>query len=353
MSRGSRLVGFLFIAALCLAALDVPGVATARACGGFFRSKQISPEERPSLWREKVLIIHDEAKGEQHFVREVAFQKAKEPFGFVVPTPTRPSVDKIKKTPFTDLRNMFPFMSREGIGFVGRGGGGKGTRAAPGGGVQVLEKKKVGSFTAFVLAATDEQALANWLEKNGLVSAEDTDAWLAHYVRMGFFYVAMRYDPPRKAAPLQLLTPIDAETIRISFATPVPFYPYLEPAEAKTGEPKPRLLELWYVGTRAVVPVALRNRGEKQAWVQPLKPGEHYTGVRSRLGGAYKKEILELLPAEGELHLQTFQDQKFSRAGFEDILFAAKEPRELDAEQVAQLEPLLGILDPQLRSEAK
>ena len=30
------------------------------------------PEQRPSLGREKVLLIHDAKKGEQHFIREVA-----------------------------------------------------------------------------------------------------------------------------------------------------------------------------------------------------------------------------------------------------------------------------------------
>ena len=69
-----------------------------------------------------------------------------------------------------------------------------------GGGVTILDIQKVGSFTAFVLAADDAGALAKWLKDNGLVSSPETDPWLAHYVKAKFYYVAMRYDPPKEGA---------------------------------------------------------------------------------------------------------------------------------------------------------
>jgi len=338
------------VAAAVALGMGHPGLQMARACGGFFRAKAIAPEKQPSLTREKVLIVHDADKGRQHFIREVAFTRATEPFGFVVPTPTRPQVAAVKKTPFTLLRKTFPFAAPMAIGRGGGGAkGGFGSGARPG--VTVLEKKKVGSFTAFVLSATDEKALAGWLSDNDLVSTKEADLWLAHYVRMGFYYVAMRYDPPRRKAKEGSEGTVLAETMRISFDSPLPYYPYLEPeppaAMAGLGIVSPRLLELWVVGREEMVPVALREQDGERHWVRPLQGGQVTADARKKLEAAFEDEVESLLPS-GALVVQTFQDQKNSRKGFADVLFAPKEAQPATAQKVAKLEPLLGILDPQL-----
>jgi hypothetical protein len=71
---------------------------------------------------------------------------------------------------------------------------------------------------------------------------------------MGFYYVAMRYDPPADARARRN-APIAAETVRISFDTPIAYYPYFEP-EPEHDPKSARLLEVWYVGSDPVVPVA-------------------------------------------------------------------------------------------------
>lgn len=322
----------------------------ADACGGFFSARALAPEQRPTLAREKVLIIHDAARGREHFIREVAFRKADQTFGFVVPTPTRPEVAAVAKNPFTRLRDAFPF-ERQTLGTVGIKGSGAGYGGGGGGGVEVLAVEKVGSFTAFTLAATDAEALAAWLKDNELTSTPETDRWLAHYVKMGFYYVAMRYDPPPDAKSRKDRA-IGAETIRISFDTPVAYYPYFEP-EAPQSAKSPRLLEVWYAGSEPVVPVARLEEGDKPPrWVRPLKPGAKHGNARNRLKSALLDELEALLP-EGELVVQTFQDQKRRRTGYQDILFASATPRTLGPEQLATLEPLLAVLDPGLAKEAK
>jgi len=331
-------------------ALAMGSWSVAKACG-MFRGIRVAPEQMPTLSREKVLIIHDAAKGEEHFIREVAFERAGERLGFVVPTPTRPTVAAVDKTPFTNLRKAFPFFAPFAVDGIGRGGGyGRGSGAGfGGGGVTVLEQTKVGSFETYVLAATDEADLAKWLADNGLVASTGAEAWLKHYVQMGFYYVAMRYDPPKRGRKAKdaKAPPVTAETIRISFATPMPYYPYLEPVEPKLKGESPRLLEVWYAGVEAVVPVSLHGAGAQQAWVRPLKPGEEYADGRDKVEGAIAADLHGLLPA-GPLVVQTFQDQKRSREGLGDVLFVPKEPQRLDAAQVAKLQPLLGILDPAL-----
>jgi hypothetical protein len=311
----------------------------ASACGAFFSIRTLSPEQRPSLAREKVLIIHDAVHGQQHFIREVAFRKADETFGFVVPTPTRPEVAKVEKNPFGKLRERFPFKPepRATMGVGKPYGGPSGSWE----GVEVLSVEKIGSFTAFVLAATDANALAGWLKENQLTSTPETDRWLEHYVRMGFYYVAMRYDPPARPQA-EDDAGIAAETIRVSFATPIAYYPYLEP-EHKRADASPRLLELWYVGTDPVIPVARVGSN----WTRPMMAGKDYERKRESVEASLDDELEELLPS-GELVVQTFQDQKLNRHGYHDILFAFAKPKQLTSEQLAALEPLLGILDPTL-----
>lgn len=326
----------------------------AAACGGFFSGLvKLAPEQRPSLAREKVLIVHDAERGREHFIREVAFRRADHTFGFVVPTPSRPEVAKVEKNPFTRLRQDFPFARdpEDGEGYGRGAGAGFGGR---GGGVEVLAVEKVGSFTAFVLAATDAAALGQWLKDNKLTSTPEADAWLAHYVRMGFYYVAMRYDPPTDARGRKGRA-IAAETVRISFDTPVAYYPYFEP-EPQHGAKDPRLLEVWYVGTDPVVPVAQytdpTQTPAQPRWVRPLRPGLKFQKTRKQLLAALLSELEAVLPA-GELVVQTFQDQKRRRSGFQDILFAFAEPRPLTPAQQAALGQLPGVLDGGLITEER
>lgn len=341
----------LTLLGVALLALALPVLTpVASACGAFFHFRTISPEQRPSLSREKVLIIHDAVHGQQHFIREVAFRKAEQSFGFVVPTPTEPVVARVEKNPFSQMRERFPFQpkprpqSTMGTG-AAYGGGPSGTWE----GVEVLSVEKIGSFTAFVLAATNADALAGWLKENQLTSTPETDEWLEHYVRMGFYYVAMRYDPPANAKADQNGA-IAAETIRISFASPIAYYPYFEPAR-ESAVKNVRLLELWYVGSDPVIPVARReDRSGSTAWMRPLQPGKQYENKRKQVEAALHAELEQLLPA-GELVVQTFQDQKRSRSGYHDILFASAQVKPFSPEQLTALEPLLGVLDPGLIEE--
>ncbi len=320
------------------------------ACGVFVR--KLAPEERPTLSREKVIIVHDAEAGVEHFVREVVFDKAADPLGFVVPTPSRPTVHAMKKTPFTALRNAFPFRpAPRGIGARGAGYG-SGSGAGMGGmGVQVLEVEQVGSFKAFVLAATDESALASWLRDNAFDSPPEAASWLKHYVELGFYYVALRYDPPKRDREKER-SRLDAETLRITFDAPLPYYPYLEPRSPQRPGDDPRLLEVWYVGSEPMVPVAVHTGDGPPSWVRPWRSGERYDDARDKLLGAAKAQVAKLLP-EGPLQLQTFQDQKRRRDGFGDVVLVPETTRPLNAERREALATFVSLLDPTLAPPSK
>jgi len=68
---------------------------------------------------------------------------------------------------------------------------------------------------------------------------------------------------------------------------------------------------------------------------------------RAALLGALGSELQPLVPA-GPLRVQTFQDQKLSREGYGDVLFAPETKGTIDPARGDKMRPLLGILDPAL-----
>ncbi|MFO0678986.1 MAG: DUF2330 domain-containing protein [Polyangiaceae bacterium] len=310
----------------------------ARACG-LFRPRT---GEMPALEVEQVLVLFDAEKNVEHFVREITFTNASKPFGFVVPVPAKPEVAKVDVSPFPKLNERFPFKDpSEGFGDRGVGSGSPaGISKGRGGTVQVLETKKVGSFTAFTIAADDAAAFRRWLDTNQFETSPESERWLAHYVDLRFTYVALRFD----GRPMGDATTGGAngakvsavgttsETLRISFPTDVPFYPYLEPTAPAADAP--RVLAVWFVSDRARTPVALApGPASDVPWKRPWREGKRYEDL-----GRYattivfpeglRKFVPETKPSENDgvfrpasLTVQHFEDQKRSRVGWGDVLF--------------------------------
>lgn len=338
-----RLPVALAMAALTLA---VAGPRRADACGGFFSA---NASALPSIAVERVLLIHDEEAGVEHFIREIAFDKVDKPFGFVIPTPSRPGVFKADGVPWASLERAFPMVApdgRPGAGF------GSGHGRLGGSGVTVLEAKPLGSFAAYVLRATDEKGLKGWLDRNQFVTTPASESWLAHYVKLGFHFVALRFDPGLHRAKVKREHRRElAETMRITFETPVPFYPYREPDREDLSAN--RALVLWLV-TRGEpkIPVALVEEDGQLSYRRPWREGPRPSPVSAdslvRLAG--EEVVRRILPAgEAEWRVQVFEDQKRSRRGFGDVALVAEEPRR-DAMSREKLRTILPILDPGLEA---
>lgn len=322
-----------------LAALAL-GAPEADACGMFVpRSLE---ETVPAIQQEQVLIVFDREKKQQHFVREVSFDAGDGEFGFIVPTPKKPEV-AAAKSPFKALREAYPFEKQPpafGGGPPGSRGKGEGAvaGAAP---VAVLSVQRVGKFTAFVLSATDAKALEKWLADHRFQVPAASKAWLDHYVALGFFYVAFRYDAPKKEGERGLTS----ETVRISFPTPHPYYPYLEPAGARASST--RLLSIWFASDQPMLPVAARTRlGQTQHW-RPWRAGDRYEPTTKELGQKLGA-LAQLLPKKEKLVLQTFRDLKSSREGWGDVLMVSQTAQSFDAAAIEERRWLFPVLDPAL-----
>lgn len=320
----------------------------ARACGMFVA--ELKSQAPPRMEHERTLILWDAASHRQHFVREVRFTSTGElPFGFIVPTPARPEVNDVKSPPFDALQGRFPhtLLDTPESDFGAPGGKGQGEGVgrgiASGGGapVQVLEKKRVGDFTSFVLAATDAKALADWLKKNKFRASEAGQKWIERYVKLGFFFVALRYEG--KKVKLGEEQELVSRSLRLSFDTPLPYYPYEEPADAP--DQSGRELQVWLVTQGVHVPLAPVVRGGRVEIRRPWSEGVRYEGA-AEISSVLGADLGAFVPAGAQL--QTFGDWKQQRQGFGDLILVPARAEGCDATCVTERRPLMVLLDPTL-----
>ncbi len=286
----------------------------------------------PDLSEERVLILFDRGTQTEHFVREVRFERVTTRFAFLVPTPAKPEVEKVEAAPFDALASKFPFSPPEPTPmFAGE------SKSARDRGVEVHEVKRIGSFTAFVLSATDAAALDRWFGENDIARPPNAVQWLQHFVEKKFFLTAFRYEPQEGASG-----EMDAETVRLSFRTRDAYYPYIEPL--RTGQPA-RRLAVWTIAENNLVPAALfAPPGGPIRWSLAWSEGAAYNAGRGELG-VLLPGVAAFLPGSGSLRVQTFADVRGNRNGMSDVVLAPEGDRPEDPDFRARAGALIGAFD--------
>jgi len=235
-------------------------------------------EMRVAMEREEAVIVWDEAAQVQHFIRRAAFSTEAKDFGFLVPTPTRPTIHEADtaifdalvtataRVPRTRLRMapenaLIAFRVLHSLIEVRSG-------APASAAVRVLETARVAGMEAAILEADRADALADWLKANGYPSRHTLEVWLKPYVDAKYVITAFRLAAPDVASGTAGSSDatgtgragLHARSVRMSFSTDEPFFPYREPHDAaQTG---PRLLRVYYVGA-----------GPARARLAPHAPG--------------------------------------------------------------------------------
>jgi hypothetical protein len=293
-----------------------------------------------------VLIVHHPKTETEHFVREITFRDAEEAFGFVVPTPSQPTVSKVEVSPFEALARRFspePVLPpRDGLrGPSGGSGGGRGAGLGAGPSVTVLSQERVGSFTAFVLAANDAGALDKWLRDNQLTTTPKSKAWLDHYVKQKFFFAALRYEPD---AAKKTGTGTRSETMKLTFQTPLPYYPYKEPEHEGSPAAKDRVLAVWLMSPTRSVPVARQQMASSSRLTRPWQEWNRFVAQDASALTRLSPALRDLFASDHEtFEVQTFQDQKTSRAGFGDVVLVPEKPsdKKISDEALAKFTAIL------------
>ncbi len=110
----------------------------------------------------------------------------------IFPVPTRATVKLADARVFDALRELTkPTVKNELVILPMLGSG----ASAPQSAVTLLERQQLGPFDVSTLAATDANALGDWLETNGYNLAPEVIQALEPYVTQGWFYIAVKLSP--------------------------------------------------------------------------------------------------------------------------------------------------------------
>lgn len=185
------------------------------ACMGMSRDRNA----RIEFTGQSNILIWDDKRQIEHFIRSAKFNSSVKEFDFVAPTPSVPEVAVAKQSAFDFLRLLTAPPMRQSGGFGGGGAGG----APKSGGVDVYQETEVGNFHVVTLKATDTDALKKWFAENQYTVSNTQDDWFKFYIQKGWYLTAFRVVSDRKD--------LKTEAIRMSFKTSVLYNPYYVPKE--------------------------------------------------------------------------------------------------------------------------
>jgi hypothetical protein len=265
---------------------------------------------------ESAIIIWDEKAKRQHFIRRAAFDTKVPYFGFLVPTPTRPTLKEAADKLFQDMENWTKpeVITRVIPRHRNTGGRAMPMNAALPEAVTVLDAQRVAGYDAVVLKATDAKALEEWLQKHGYATRPELTKWLEPYIKDGWIITAFQIpkpDPERND--------VSTQAVLMSFDTERPFFPYSEPADQRTSTPGrgSRLLRVFFVGSQ-------RMQGALDDKMTPW-PGR--TVWANKLA-ANQRQSLECelknasVPVPENAYLTVFDDSSSPRPGTADLFFS-------------------------------
>ena len=205
-----------------------------------------------------VVLVWDPATKTEHFVRRASFKAEAHDFGFLVPTPSKPDLAesgdvafdtlvkitapeiKYEKQPSAGCSSCFAMRTK-----------GEALAVSPDK-VNVLEEKRVAGFDASVLEATSSTALVGWLKEHGYAFSPEVEAWAKPYVDQGWKITALRVAKDGPDAGANAPATIAAASLRLSFKTDRPLFPYREPDTAKDApklDATTRMLRIFFVST--------------------------------------------------------------------------------------------------------
>jgi hypothetical protein len=195
-----------------------------------------------------VILVWDPATKTEHFIRRASWASAAPDFGFLVPTPTQPQLEESGDAAFPLLAKITaPEIERRSkpVDCSGcmRSKGEVASAQAPA--VTVLEEKTVAGFHAVVLETKSSSALVDWLKEHGYAFSPEVEAWAKPYIDGGYKITALRV-----AKDANDSNRVAAASLRISFKTDAPLFPYREPDPSKAVaemHPLPRLLRIYFL----------------------------------------------------------------------------------------------------------
>jgi hypothetical protein len=263
--------------------------------------------EHVTIAEEAAVIVWDPSTKTEHFIRRATFSGEARDFGFLVPTPSVPELQRVDNDVFD---RMHALTSRATVYATERAidwtpllampfllGSKSETTTAARPAVDVVSTQLVGGYEAAILDATDANALQQWLTDNGYATTPELTEWLNAYVAKRWIISAFKIDKNADSVTAR------TSAVRMSFKTEEPFFPYYEPESQRTASS--RMLRVWFIG-----PERVTGRVGDGAW-----PGELYWSGPARdleAGG------VKLAP---NARLTAFTDPSSPRPAVADLYF--------------------------------
>jgi hypothetical protein len=273
------------------------------------------PKDTVQIATESAILVWDAGSKVQHFIRRATFHTDTPDFGFLVPTPSQPTLAEAKDEAFSLLHKLTaPEVVKDYEYLImpplGCGAKEKKTEGGPPDEVRVLDERRVAGYDAAVLEADSATALNAWLAKHDYVTRPDLAAWLDTYVKVKWKITAFKIAKDAKRDNTA------TSAVLMSFTTDRPFFPYSEPADQRDEKQqrRSRLLRVFFLGEQRFDG---KLGDEKQAW-----PG------RTVWAGALKEEpahelstLIKLAMPRRPVWLTVFDDDSSPRPGTADVYF--------------------------------
>ena len=335
--------------------LGVVATIKANACGTAF-----SPQEAfAKAMAEKTLIVWNPDRKIEHFIRSVTFDVATKSLGFIVPTPSKPKISESDESVFGKLQSYVECKLDQAYPFRSHGyepsywkwlinhsesSNTKGLQTLGGSSVRVLERSVIAGMDVAVLDASDPNALLNWLKANHFDPRPGLLDWSKKYIEDHWIFTAFKYMRPsgkggasekwmRDETADGHLPNLQSKTIRLSFKTDQPMYPYREPKDA---ELESRELSL-FIAAPSPMTASLKDPSGNSDL--------HLERLRAVTGAKVQSILADVLRDEKfsqTMQLTEFHDGTLIRPD-SDIVFQTTVDSENDFSQLgADLSPVFG-----------
>lgn len=273
---------------------------------------------------EDALIVWDAAAKTEHFVRRANFRTQAKDFGFLVPTPTLPKLEEADESIFATLsaatapKVVYQHRTEKRYRHRDNEWWAAGDAApAPKAAVEVLDQKTVAGYDAVMLKANDPGKLRDWLDANGYDARPELVEWFRWYTEHEWVLTAFKLS---KGGAADQLT---GRTVRLTFRTDVPFYPYREPADMRKDAG---------AGSRSLRVFVLADGrfdgtlGKDGTW--PGRAVWSNVGPEATVRGVFLGLKLDE-PAAKTWRLTEFEDASFPRPGTDEVYFRPAESQDV------------------------
>ena len=278
--RDRLLVRLLVVAAVTLTSLTLMRPSWACGCGAL-----IARTDSGVNVAEETSIVHYDGRQEE-IVMRLSVRSAARDAAWLMPTPARARVtlgerawfgqlDRLTEPAVVRHRRWLPRLGDRSY---------SGAPARPGGGVGVLEQRRLGPFEVTTLSAGDSKALAAWLAAHGYYLPGRLAEALRPYVAQRWTYTAIKLSPEQGRLTGEL------DPLRIAFPVRAPVYPIRLSRLAVT----PQSVHLYVLAPHRVEVSGLSGAGLTTTYAGRVAPANVASpGLRTMLGGgAFMTELV-------------------------------------------------------------